>query len=108
MNALKLRAIASSRAGDKGDTSNVSLIVYDMKDYPLIEQKVTAPRVKEHFKGLVRGRVKRYELPKIGALNFVMERALGGGVSRSLALDRHGKSYSSLLLDMEIKPSKKK
>ena len=99
---MRLRAIAHSRTGDKGDTSNISVIAYDAKDYPLLERHVTAERVKEHFAEIVQGEVFRYALPDLGALNFVMHRALGGGVTRSLALDAHGKSRSSLLLEMEI------
>ncbi|ACL58595.1 AtuA-related protein [Methylobacterium nodulans] len=99
---MRLRAIAHSRTGDKGDTSNVSLIAYDPADYPWLEAQVTAERVREHFAGLVTGPVVRYALPQLGALNFVMRGALGGGVTRSLALDAHGKSLSSLLLDLEI------
>jgi hypothetical protein len=97
-----LRDIAHSRTGDKGDTSNISLIAYDGADYPLLVQWVTAARVKAHFGDIVRGDVVRYELPLLGALNFVLERALRGGVTRSLALDAHGKSLSSALLSMAI------
>ena len=97
-----LRELAHSRTGDKGDTSNISLIAYERADYPLLARYVTAERVREHFAGIVRGGVTRYELPKLGALNFVMEGALGGGVTRSLALDAHGKSLSSALLGMAI------
>lgn len=97
-----LRDLAHSRTGDKGDTSNISLIAYDAADYPLLVRWVTAKRVKAHFSGIVRGEVRRYELPRLGALNFVLDRALGGGVTRSLALDAHGKSLSSALLSMEI------
>jgi hypothetical protein len=99
---MKLRNIAHSRTGDKGDTSNISLIAYDAQHYPLLVRQVTAERVKAHFSELVRGDVTRYELPAIGALNFVLQRALGGGVTRSLALDAHGKSLSSALLDLEV------
>jgi hypothetical protein len=99
---MKLREIAHSRAGDKGNISNLSLIAYQMEDYPLLQEQVTAERVKAWFQEIVQGEVRRYELPKIGALNFVLVDALGGGVTRSLALDRHGKSLSSLLLEMEI------
>jgi hypothetical protein len=101
---MKLREIAHSRTGDKGDTSNISLIVFDAKDYPTIVAQATAERVREHFAGIVRGEVIRYELPAIGALNFVLRKALGGGVTRSLALDAHGKSLSSALLDLDIEP----
>ncbi|AOT69374.1 hypothetical protein [Geosporobacter ferrireducens] len=99
---MKLKEIAHSRTGDKGNISNISLIVFNEADYKLIEEKVTAARVKEWFKDIVQGEVKRYELPKLGALNFVMDKALGGGVTRSLALDKHGKSLSLALLEMEI------
>ena len=99
---MKLREIAHSRTGDKGDTSNISLIAYDAKRYPLIRREVTAARVGEHFADFARGEIFRYEMPTIGALNFVLRRALDGGVTRSLALDAHGKSLSSALLDMEI------
>jgi hypothetical protein len=97
-----LRDLAHSRTGDKGDTSNISLIAYDAADYPLLARQVTAARVRAHFAGIVCGEVTRYELPTLGALNFVLEGALGGGVTRSLALDAHGKSLSSALLSMEI------
>ncbi|SNT20502.1 hypothetical protein SAMN05446037_10521 [Anaerovirgula multivorans] len=99
---MKLREIAHSRTGDKGNISNVSLIVFNEADYKLIEEKVTAEAAKEWFKDIVGGEVKRYELPKLGALNFVMDKALGGGVTRSLALDKHGKSLSAALLEMDI------
>ncbi len=99
---MKLREIAHSRTGDKGNISNISVIAYDEKDYPLLLDQVTSARVKAHFAGVVEGEVARYELPKLFALNFVMDRALGGGVTRSLALDAHGKSLSSALLDLEI------
>lgn len=99
---MKLRELAHTRAGDKGDTSNLSLIAFDPKDYPLLERYVTAERVRAHFAGVVHGEVKRYEMPNIGALNFVMGRALGGGVTRSLALDAHGKCLSFALLTLDI------
>lgn len=103
---MKLRTLAHSRTGDKGDTSNISVIAYDPADYERLRQHVTAERVKTHFSGIVLGDVKRYELPRIGALNFVMEYTLGGGVTRSLALDAHGKSLSSALLDLEMPESR--
>jgi len=99
---MRLRAIAHSRTGDKGDTSNISVIAYDAKDYPLLERHVTAERVKEHFAEIVQGEVFRYALPDLGALNFVMHRALGGGVTRSLALDAHGKCLGSAILDLDL------
>jgi len=99
---VKLREVAHSRTGDKGNISNVSLIVYDSKDYEWIKEYITADRVKSWFHTVVKGDVIRYELPKLGALNFVMHDALGGGVTKSLSLDMHGKSLSSWLLEMEF------
>lgn len=99
---MKLKDIAHSRTGDKGNISNISVIAYDEKDYPVLSEKVTAEKVKAYFSEVVKGEVIRYELPKIGALNFVMYDALSGGVTRSLAIDIHGKSLSTALLDMEI------
>jgi hypothetical protein len=99
---MKLREIAHSRTGDKGNISNISVIAYDGKHYPLLLKQVTAERVRAHFAGIVEGEVVRYELPNIAALNFVMARALGGGVTRSLALDAHGKSLSSALLEIVV------
>lgn len=99
---MTLRDIAHARTGDKGDTCNISLIAFDERDYPRLLEQTTAERVKALFGDIVRGEVTRYELPHLGALNFVMTRALGGGVTRSLSLDAHGKSLSSLLVDLEI------
>lgn len=99
---MKLYELAHSRTGDKGNISNVSLIAYNPADYEMLKEKVTAEKVKEHFKGIVKGKIIRYELENIYALNFVMYEALGGGVMRSLSVDMHGKGLSSYLLDMEI------
>ncbi|WP_021015066.1 AtuA-related protein [Prodigiosinella confusarubida] len=99
---MKLRHIAHSRTGDKGNTSNISLIAYRDEDYELLKNSVTAEKVKDWFKDIVQGDVVRYELPEISALNFVMYGALGGGVTRSLALDMHGKGLSSAILDIDI------
>jgi hypothetical protein len=99
---MKLRELAHSRTGDKGNTSNISVIAYDPLKYPLLEKYVTAERVKKHFAEIVQGEVVRYELPNIGALNFVMYKALGGGVTRTLALDIHGKSLSSAMMNLDI------
>lgn len=99
---MTLRDIAHARAGDKGDICNISVVVFDLRDYPRIAERVTPERVRAHFAGIVEGDITRYELPHLGALNFVMTRALRGGVTRSLALDAHGKSLSSLLLNLEI------
>lgn len=99
---MKLRTIAHSRSGDKGTIVNVSLIAFEPRQYPLLVQYVTAAQVKSHFADLAIGEVIRYELPLIGALNFVIHGIVGGGVTRTLALDAHGKSLSSALLEMEI------
>ena len=99
---MKLWEIAHSRTGDKGNISNLSLIAYDIADYDRIRESITADKVKVHFKDIVKGEVVRYELPKLGALNFVMYDALGGGVTRSLSQDMHGKGLSSYLLEMEV------
>lgn len=82
---MKLLEIAHSRTGDKGDISNISVIAYDMKDYEFIKEKVTVELVAKVFAGYCRGTVTRYELPKIGALNFVLTKTLGGGVTRQPA-----------------------
>jgi hypothetical protein len=99
---MTLREIAHGRTGDKGNTCNISVIAYDRRDYPHLAREVTAERVRAFFAGIVDGDVVRHELPQLGALNFVMTRALGGGVTRSLALDAHGKSLSSALMNLEI------
>ena len=99
---MKLRTIAHSRSGDKGAIINVSLIVFDDRHYQFILRHVTVERVKAHFAELATGEVIRYELPLIGALNFVVHGVIGGGVTRTLALDAHGKSLSSALLELDI------
>ena len=99
---MQLREIAHSRTGDKGNISNISLIAWHPEDYAMLAEQVTAEKVKAWFGDIVQGEVIRYELPELGALNFVMHKALGGGVTRSLALDMHGKGLSSALLDMPI------
>ena len=102
MKTFYLREIAHARAGDKGDTSNIGVIAYRPEDYPLILEQVTVDRVRQHFRELVRGPITRYELPNVHAINLVLERALGGGVTRSLSLDPHGKSYGALILTMPV------
>lgn len=101
---MKLRELAHSRTGDKGNTLNVSVICRDPKHYEHVCAKLTAAQVKAWLCDFVLGDVVRYELPNLAALNFVLGNALGGGVTRSLALDAHGKSVSSIVLDMEIDP----
>lgn len=99
---MKLYEIAHSRTGDKGNISNISLIAYQSKDYALLEREVTALKVQKWLESVVKGTVTRYKLPQLGALNFVLTEALAGGVTASLRLDKHGKSLSSLLLEMEL------
>tara|TARA_R110002020_G_scaffold175684_4_gene367652 strand:- start:190 stop:489 length:300 start_codon:yes stop_codon:yes gene_type:complete len=99
---MKLWEIAHSRTGDKGNISNISLIVYDKSNFDLIQSQVTAERVKAWFGDRIKGKVDRYELPQLGALNFVLHDALEGGVTSASTLDKHGKSMSSYLLMMEM------
>lgn len=99
---MLLHEIAHCRTGDKGNISVISVIVYDKSDFDLLKEKVTQEKVQEFFKDIVKGPVTRYTLDNIAALNFVMEDALGGGVTRSLALDKHGKTLSGALLEMDI------
>lgn len=99
---MKLREIAHSRAGDKGNLSTISVIAFKEQDYETIRSKVTAELVKRQFAPIGATDVERYELPQLGALNFVLHNTLNGGVMRSLAIDTHGKSLSGLMLELEI------
>src|SRR6185436_16651656 len=99
---MRLRTLAHSRSGDKGAITNLSLIAFDHDQYARLVREVTADRVRAHFAGLFDGEVLRYELPRLGALNFVLHGRVGGGVTSTQALDPHGKSFSSALLEMEI------
>ena len=99
---MLLKEIAHSRTGDKGNISVISVIAYQQEDYKLNKEKVTVEKLKDYFKDIVHGKITRYEIESIGALNFVMEDALGGGVTRSLAIDMHGKTLGSALLEMKI------
>ncbi|MEH7119322.1 hypothetical protein V7128_18180 [Neobacillus vireti] len=99
---MKLFEIAHSRTGDKGNISTISLIPYHEKDYDMLVDRVTSSKVEAWFKEFGVTQVDRYEIPSLPALNFVLHNMLGGGVTRSLAIDPHGKSLSSALLDMEI------
>ena len=103
MHEFFLRDLAHARAGDKGDTCNIGVIAYRTEWYPLLLEEVTVDRVARLFAGLVKGPVRRYELPNVAAINLVLEGALGGGVTRSLSLDPHGKSYSALLLSLPVR-----
>ena len=99
---MTLRDVAHSRTGDKGVIVNFSLIAFDERDYPWLVEVVTAERVRRHLGELMHGEVRRYLLPEIGAMNFVVSRPAGQSVTRTLALDAHGKSLSSALLDMPM------
>jgi hypothetical protein len=99
---IRVYDLAHSRAGDKSDTSNISVIAYDANGWEILREQLTADRVMRAFAHVAKGPVRRYELPKLQALNFVIEGALGGGVTRSLAQDAHGKSLSSLMLTIEL------
>lgn len=98
----KLVELAHARSGDKGDICNIALFAPDRQTYDLFVREVTPERVAAHFKGIVSGKVERYEVPNVLALNFVLHGALGGGASRSIRSDALGKSLSSALLRMEI------
>jgi hypothetical protein len=102
MRKVKLHELAHARAGDKGNTSNISVWAYDPGDYLLIKEQLTAERIKAAFPNLIRGDVVRYELEHLHGLNFVLGEALEGGVNTSLGLDSHGKSWSFLVLGLEI------
>jgi hypothetical protein len=99
---IQLIKLAHARSGDKGDTANVGLIALKDKFYPTLVREVTAERVKEHFRGICRGEVERFELRNIGALNFLLRESLGGGGTLSLMTDAQGKTFSTALLRMEI------
>ena len=99
---IQLTELAHARSGDKGDTANVGLIALRDEFYPLLVREVTAERVKQHFTGMVKGGVERFELPNLGALNFLLHESLGGGGTLSLMTDAQGKTFSTALLRMKI------
>ena len=102
---IALTKLAHARSGDKGDTANVGLIALRDDFYPLLVREVTSARVKEHFKGICKGEVERFELPNLGALNFLLHESLGGGGTLSLMTDAQGKTFSTALLRMQIEIS---
>jgi hypothetical protein len=102
MTQRTLRDIALARSGDKGNRATLSVIARNLNDYPMLERVLTAERVRAHYAGIVQGSVQRYTLPHLGAVHFVMNDALGGGVTRSLALDAHGKTLSAAILDVML------
>jgi len=99
---IQLLHLAHARSGDKGDTANVGVIAYDPEDYPLLARVLTVDRVRTHFSGICLGRVERFELPNLHALNFLLHNALGGGGTVSLKTDAQGKTLSTAMLRMEI------
>jgi hypothetical protein len=99
---IPLSRVAHARSGDKGDTSNIGIIAFDPRHYPILVREVTADRVKHFFGELVKGNVERFELPNLGALNFLLHEALGGGGTLSLRIDAQGKTLGAALLRMEI------
>ena len=99
---VALGTIAHTRSGDKGDTSNIGVIVFKPEHYAAVVREVTPERVKAHFGELVKGKVERFELPNLGAINLLLHEALGGGGTVSLRVDAQGKAYGAGLLAMEI------
>ena len=99
---VQLVKLAHARSGDKGDTANVGVIALREAIYPILVREVTSERVKNHFKGICKGEVERFELPNLGALNFLLHESLGGGGTLSLMTDAQGKTFSTALLRMEV------
>jgi hypothetical protein len=102
MPRIQLRQIAHARSGDKGDCANIGLIALKPEHYPLLVEQVTAERVKTHFRELCKGKVERFELPNLHALNFLLYEVLDGGGTVSLRTDAQGKTLSAALLRLEI------
>ncbi len=99
---IELTKLAHARSGDKGDTANVGVIALKDEFYPLLVREVTAEKVKKHFGEMVKGEVERFELPNLGALNFLLHESLGGGGTLSLMTDAQGKTFSTALLRMHL------
>ena len=102
MSTVRVYDLAHCRAGDKGNTSNVSVVAYDESDWAFLKRTLTEERVMAAYRHIAQGPVRRYELPNLKAFNFVIERALGGGVTISLNQDKHGKSLSNVMLAIEL------
>jgi hypothetical protein len=102
MKRLQLLHLAHARSGDKGDTANVGVIALRPEYYPVLVEQLTTERVREHFRGICLGEVERFELPNLGALNFLLHNALGGGGTVSLKTDAQGKTLSTAMLRMEV------
>ena len=99
---IKLIDIAHGRSGDKGDAANAGIIAFDDKGFEIIKKHLTTERVKKHFEGICFGKVERFEMPNIRALNFLLHNPLGGGGTVSLKHDAQGKTLAAALLRMEI------
>src|ERR1044072_371876 len=99
---VQLTKLAHARSGDKGDTANVGVIALRAEFYPLLVREVTAAKAKGHFKGICKGDVERFELPNLGALNFLLHESLGGGGTLSLMTDAQGKTFSTAMLRMFV------
>ena len=99
---VQLQYVAHARSGDKGNTSNISVIAYGEALYPVLKEQLTAERFRAFYGGAINGPVERYEVDRLGALNFVAHGALGGGVSRSLSLDNYGKALAAAILGFEL------
>ena len=102
MSKIRLLEIAHSRSGDKGDAANIGIIAYDNDGYKIIEKHLTTERVKKHFEGICHGKVERFELPNLRALNFILHNTLGGGGTVSLKHDAQGKTLAAALLRIEL------
>ncbi len=102
MKTLPLYAMAHARSGDKGDASNVGILAYDDAGYAILRERLTAERVREHFRGIVHGPVERYEMPNLRGLNFILHDSLGGGGSASLKNDAQGKTHGMALLRLRL------
>ncbi|MFO1068739.1 MAG: hypothetical protein U1E14_09470 [Geminicoccaceae bacterium] len=99
---VPLREVAHARAGDKGNTSNVSVWLRDPAHFDAVRRQLTPARLKREFPNLLKGSIRVFTVPHLAGLNIVMEEALEGGVNGSLGLDGHGKSWSFLMLGLEV------
>jgi hypothetical protein len=99
---MKLAELAHARSGDKGNHANIGVVAYTSDGFERLRRQLTAERVAEHFRALGVSRVERFELPRIGALNFVLYNALAGGASRSLRIDTQGKLLGTAILELEL------
>ena len=99
---MKLSELAYARSGDKGNHANIGVVARDAHAFEILQRQLTADRVGDYFRGLGATRVERFELPRIGALNFVLYNALGGGASRSMRTDTQGKLLGTAILELEL------